>query len=144
MQVAGPVYITPGTGWDIAKRGSGYIILAKGGTSVLVNAYRASSNDITRELVSAIETYTKGTTGLTLGKAAPATQVNGKNFTELRDVRFQFGLSTQQGTATINGLFIEFLNPQTHLAAFCVYSSPSTSALSSNAASALGMISTIE
>ncbi len=144
VQVAGPVYITPGSGWDIEKRGSGYIILGKGGTSVLVNAYRASSTDVTRELVAAIETYTKGTTGLQLGKAAPAASVRGKNFTELRDVKFQFQLSTQQGTATINGLFIEFLNPQTKIAAFCVYSSPSSSALSSNAASALQMIASVE
>jgi hypothetical protein len=142
--VAGPVYITPGTGWELAKRGSGYVILAKGGTSVVVNAYRASSGDITRELVAGIESYTRGTTGLQLGKAAPAARVNGKNFTEVRLVRFAFQLSTQQGTATITGLFVEFLNPQTHLAAFCVYSSPSTSALAANTGSALGMISTIE
>jgi hypothetical protein len=144
VQVAGPVYITPGSGWELAKRGSGYVIFAKGGTSVLVDAYRASSGDVTRELVAGIESYTKGTTGLQLGKASPAARVNGKNFTQLRMVRFQFELSTQQGTATINGLFIEFINPQTHLAAFCVYSSPSSSALSSNAGSALAMISTIE
>jgi hypothetical protein len=144
VQVAGPVYITPASGWDLAKRGSGYVVFAKGGTSVLVDAYRASSNDVTRELISGIESYTKGTTGLKLGKAAPPARVNGKNFTELRLVRFQFELSTQQGTATINGLFVEFLNPRTRLAAFCVYSSPSTSALAANTGSALEMISTIE
>ena len=138
------MYVTPGSGWELAKRGSGYVIFAKGGTDVVVNAYRASSNDVTRELISGIESYTKGTTGLKLGKASPPSQVQGKNFTELQLVRFQFELSTQQGTATISGLFVEFLNPQTRLAAFCVYSSPSTSALSANSGSALAMISSIE
>ena len=138
------MYITPGSGWELAKRGSGYVIFAKGGTSLLVDAYRASSGDVTRELISGIESYTKGTTGLKLGTASPPTRIHGKNFTQLRLVRFQFELSTQQGTATITGLFVEFLNPRTHIAAFCVYSSPSTSALTANNGSALAMISSIE
>lgn len=144
VTIAGPVKITPAPGWDIVKQGSSYIILVHNGTDVVVNAYRAGSADVTRELINSITRYTKGTTGLRLGKASPATPINGRTFTELRDVQFSFQLSTQQGTATVTGLFIQFLNPRTGIAAFAVYSSTSPSALQRNASSALHMIGTIE
>lgn len=143
VTVAGPVQITPGAGWDIAKQGSGYIILTKSGTTVFVDAYRASSTDVTQNLITAINSYTKGTTGLKLGKASAVTKIQGKNFTEFREVQFLFKISTQQGTATVTGLFIEFLNPGTKVAAFAVYSGTSSTALQQNAQSAIQMIGTI-
>lgn len=144
ITIAGPVTVSPAAGWQVVKRGSGYVILAGNGAQLYVYAYRAQSSDVTQDLVQSIEAFTKGTTGLQLGKAAPAARINGRNFDELRDVPFVFNVSTQQGTATVHGLFVQFLNSHNGVAAFCVYASTSPSALQANAKAGLAMIASVE
>jgi hypothetical protein len=144
ITVAGPVAVTPAPGWSTIKHGSNYVVLGGKGTILLVTVGRGQTRDVTQNLIDDIENFTKGTTGLRLGQAAPASRINGRNFNELRDVAFQYSVTTQQGTVTVHGLFVEFLNTSNGLSAFCVYSGQSTSALQANLHDALGMIASIE
>jgi hypothetical protein len=62
----------------------------------------------------------------------------------VQSISFQFQVSTQQGTATVQGLFVEFLNPQNRLAEFNIYASTSGSALQAKLRDALRMIASTE
>ncbi len=144
VPIAGGVAVTPASGWSVEKQGSGFVILAANGTQLIINVYRAQSSNITQDFVTSINTFTKGATGLKIGKSSPPAHINGRNFTELQTLNFQFEISGQQGTQTIQGLFVQFLNQKTGLAAFCVYGGTSASALQANSHAALQMIGSIE
>jgi hypothetical protein len=144
IPIANGVAVTPAAGWSLEKQGSGFVILAANGTQLIINVYRAQSSNITQDFVTSINTFTKGTTGLKIGKSSPPAHINGRNFTELQTLNFQFQISGQQGTQTIQGLFVQFLNEKTGSAAFCVYGGTSASALQSNSHGALQMIGSIE
>ncbi len=144
IPIAGGVSVTPVSGWSLEKRGSGFVILAASGTQLIINVYRAQSSNITQDFVTSINTFTKGTTNLKIGKSSKPAAINGHNFTELQTLNFQFDISGQQGTQTVQGLFVQFLNQKTGLAAFCVYGGTAASALQANSQGALQMIGSIE
>ena len=144
IPIAGGVTVTPAAGWQVEKHDAGLVILASSGTQLFLNVYRAQSTNITQDLVTSINTFTKGTTGLKVGKSSAPATIQGRHFTQSQDIAFQFQVATQQGTATVQGLFIEFLNPQTGIAEFCVYASTSNSALQAKAHDALTMIASTE
>jgi hypothetical protein len=144
IDIAGGVAVTPMPGWQVEKREPGLVILASGGTQLFLNVYRAQSTNITQDLVASIESFTKGTTGLRVGKASRPGAIPGRHFSQVQSISFEFQVSTQQGTASVQGLFVEFLNPRNRLAEFNIYASTSGSALQSKLQDALRMIASTE
>ncbi|HZQ31237.1 MAG TPA: hypothetical protein VFB19_05830 [Mycobacterium sp.] len=118
------VSLTPASGWTVANSGDAVAAVNKddGTASLLVVVGTVKSTDVEAVLNDDIAQVTQklGIANVKVSKTETGS-VQSSNFQEVAKRGFQGDLSTQQGTQSVVGMFLEFLNTKTQNAAFVMF-----------------------
>ena len=122
-------------GWSIIDKNANEIVLGHDDKNsiVYIVAGTVKSRDVKKVLSADIKQQTKDLNNVELDGDPEVKALNGKNFQQVAIVRYRGDASTQQGTLSLQGLFIELFNPTTGLAAFMDYSAVDEDALKAHA-----------